>query len=72
MDVVTGALFGIIFASLTFYILDLTGKEYLFYKPDTGAPVREDCSDNPRDSEIAQSTVTVTTSETEKDREQQI
>ena len=68
---VTGALFGIIFASLTFYILDLTGKEYLFYKPATGAPVREDCSDNPRDSEIAQSTVTVPTSETEN-REQQI
>ena len=46
MDVVTGSLFGIIFASLTFYILDLTGKEYLFSKPATETPVREDSSGN--------------------------
>ena len=68
MDVVTGALFGIIFASLTIYVLDLTGQEYLFYKPATGAPVREDCSDTPRASVMT----SVTTTETGNHREQKI
>ena len=33
MDVLTGSLVGMIFATLTFYICSFNSKEYVFYEP---------------------------------------